>query len=133
VSRADQLRRLETVINILGEGNLVGELSVIDRQKRSARVTCVQDVGVLSITGKDFNKIVRGQRLGCLSAAPRELARRIRTGNDNVVGSLKSSTYAIETRFLKLHRLIEASKIINSTLDLVRNFSKSFSHGDQCA
>lgn len=108
---------VETVINILGEGNLVGELSVIDRQKRSARVTCVQDVGVLSITGKDFNKIVEANA-SVASRLLRELARRIRTGNDNVVRKLEEQHYAIETRFLKLHRLIEASKIINSTLDL---------------
>jgi len=108
---------VETVINILGEGNLVGELSVIDRQKRSARVTCVQDVGVLSIAGKDFNKIVEANA-SVASRLLRELARRIRTGNDNVVRKLEEQHYAIETRFLKLHRLIEASKIINSTLDL---------------
>lgn len=108
---------VETVINILGEGNLVGELSVIDRQKRSARVTCVQDVGVLSVTGKDFNKIVEANA-SVASRLLRELARRIRTGNDNVVRKLEEQHYAIETRFLKLHRLIEASKIINSTLDL---------------
>jgi len=108
---------VETVINILGEGNLVGELSVIDRQKRSARVTCVQDVGVLSIAGRDFVKIVETNPSVAFRLL-RELAKRIRTGNDNVVRKLEEQHYAIETRFLKLHRLIEASKIINSTLDL---------------
>ncbi len=108
---------VETVINILGEGTLVGELSIIDRQKRSARVTCIQDVNVLSVTGRDFLKIVEANPSVAFRLL-RELARRIRTGNDNVVRKLEEQHYAIETRFLKLHRLIEASKIINSTLDL---------------
>ena len=75
-------------LNILGEGNLVGELSIIDRQKQSARVTCIQDVNVLSVAGRDFVKIVESNP-SVASRLLRELAKRIRTGNDNVVRKLE--------------------------------------------
>ena len=47
-----------------------------------------------------------------------ELSARIRKADDNIVQRLEEQRKAIEIRFNKLQRLIEASKIINSTLDL---------------
>lgn len=47
-----------------------------------------------------------------------ELSARIRKADDNIVKQLEEQRRAIEIRYNKLQRLIEASKIINSTLNL---------------
>jgi K+-sensing histidine kinase KdpD len=48
----------------------------------------------------------------------RELSARIRKADDNIVKRLEEQRADIEVRYQKLQRLIEASKTINSTLDL---------------
>ncbi|MEK6756081.1 MAG: ATP-binding protein, partial [Bacteroidota bacterium] len=46
------------------------------------------------------------------------LTGRLRRANDNIVHQLDAQHHATEIRLGKLHKLIEASKIVNSTLDL---------------
>ncbi len=107
----------ETILNVLDQGNLVGELSVIDHLTRSAKVTCMEDTETLMIGSKEFTKILESH-VPVGNSLMEELCRRIRVGNDNVVRRLEEQHDAIHGQFEKLHELIEASKIINSTLNL---------------
>ncbi len=107
----------ETILEVLQKGNVVGELATLDGKVRSARATCQQDTIVFSIERKDFAKIVKKNPAISFNLL-KEVGGRLRKANDNVVKSLEAQRKENETRLGKLEQLMEASKIINSTLNL---------------
>jgi K+-sensing histidine kinase KdpD len=107
----------ETTLDILKQGEVVGELSSLDGQSRSARATCIEDSILLSLEKPEFEKLLRASHKVAFNLL-RELSTRIRKADDNIVKRLEEQRQATEFRLNKLQRLIEASKIINSTLDL---------------
>ncbi|MBI4418550.1 MAG: GAF domain-containing protein [Ignavibacteriales bacterium] len=107
----------ETVLNVIGSGNVVGELSVVDGHRRSARVICVEDCAVFALSKKEFDKALREQSALAQNLL-RELCTRLRRANDNVVQKLELQREESNSSFARLQKLIEASKNINSTLDL---------------
>lgn len=107
----------ETILNIIEEGNVVGELSVVDGQRRSARAVCLEDCTLFVLPKKQFDTIL--QKTPALAhSLLRELCARLRRANDNVVRKLESQREESDSSFARLQKLIEASKNINSTLDL---------------
>jgi K+-sensing histidine kinase KdpD len=107
----------ETTLDILKRGEVVGELSSLDGQSRSARATCVEDCNLLSLEKTEFEELLINSHKVAFNLLG-ELSTRIRKADDNIVKRLEEQRMAIESRFNKLQRLMEASKIINSTLDL---------------
>ena len=107
----------ETTLDILGRGEVVGELVSLDGRTRSARASCIEDSILLSMTIIEFEELLRSSHKAAFNLL-RELSARIRKADDNIVMRLEEQRQANELRFNKLQRLIEASKIINSTLDL---------------
>ena len=107
----------ETILNIFKRGEVVGELATLDGRVRSARATCEEDSIVYALERKDFAKLVKKNPSVSFNLL-KELGGRLRKANENVVKSLEEQRNSVETRFVKLEQLIEASKIINSTLDL---------------
>jgi K+-sensing histidine kinase KdpD len=107
----------ETTLNILSAGNVVGELSVVDGRERSARATCIELTTVYSLSKKEFEQLLNANTLVARNIL-RELTSRLRQANDNIVHQLEVQRKATEIRLGKLQQLIEASKMVNSTLDL---------------
>ncbi len=107
----------EALLNILNPGALIGELAVLDGRRRSARVTCIEDTTVYVLTKAQFEKIVIENGEVSFSLL-KELCGRIRGANENIVKQLEEQHSSIQVRMSKLQRLIEASKSINSTLDI---------------
>lgn len=107
----------ETTLNVLSAGNIVGELSVVDGRERSARATCIEPTTVYSLSKTDFEQILNSNTLVARNIL-KELTNRLRQANDNIVHQLEVQRKATEGRLEKLQQLIDASKIVNSTLDL---------------
>ncbi|MEX2116091.1 MAG: ATP-binding protein [Bacteroidota bacterium] len=107
----------ETILNIIEEGNVVGELSVVDGQRRSARAVCLEDCTFFSLPKKEFDKVLH-EKPELAQSLLRELCARLRRANDNIVRKLESQREETDSSFGRLQKLIEASKNINSTLDL---------------
>ena len=107
----------ETTLDILKYGEIVGELASLDGQSRSARATCLEDSILLSLEKAEFEKLLLSSHKVAFNLLG-ELSARIRKADDNIVKRLEEQRRAQEIRFNKLQRLIEASKIINSTLNL---------------
>ena len=107
----------ETTFDVLGRGEVVGELVSLDGLARSARASCIEDSILLSMTKIEFEELLRSSHKVAFNLL-RELSARIRKADDNIVKKLEEQRQANEIRFNKLQQLIEASKIINSTLDL---------------
>ncbi len=107
----------ETTLIMLARGDVVGELGVLDGRYRSAQVSCAEECTFFSVSKANFEKLLKKDREVSLNLL-RELALRIRNANENIVKSLEKQRALVEGRVDKLNRLIEASRIINSTLDL---------------
>lgn len=107
----------EALLNILTPGALIGELAVLDGRRRSARVTCLEDTSVYALTKKQFEDIVIGNGTVSFNLL-RELCGRIRSANENVVKQLEEQHNNAQVRMARMQRLIEASKSINSTLNI---------------
>lgn len=107
----------ETILDVLKSGEVVGELSSIDGKVRSARASCIEDSVLLSIDKSEFENLVKTNQKIAFNLL-RELSERIRKADDNIVKQLEEQRIAIESRFMKLQKLIEASKSINSTIEL---------------
>ncbi len=107
----------ETTLDILQCGEIVGELASLDGQSRSARATCIEDSILLSLNKAEFEKLLLSSYKVAFNLLG-ELSTRIRKADDTIVKRLEEQRRAQEIRFNKLQRLIEASKIINSTLNL---------------
>jgi K+-sensing histidine kinase KdpD len=107
----------ETALDILKSGEVVGELASLDGQSRSARATCIEDSILLSLEKSEFETLLLSSHKVAFNLLS-ELSARIRKADDNIVKQLEEQRQAIEIRFNKLQRLMEASKIINSTLNL---------------
>ncbi len=107
----------ETILNIVEEGNVVGELAVVDGNRRSAMVVCLEDCVFLSLPKKVFDKALWSEPLLTQNLL-KEFCVRLRRANDNVVRKLESQREESNESTERLQKLIEASKNINSTLDL---------------
>lgn len=107
----------ETTLNTLGEGNLVGEFGVVDERGRSARVTCLVPTTVYILTAAQFEEILARHPIVARNLL-KEFALRLRQANDNIVRQLETERSNAVNQLNKLAKLIEASKIVNSTLDL---------------
>ncbi len=118
VTRANE----EVVLGILHAGDFFGELELIDARPRSARVTAMTDSKIALLSKKHFNSLLTE----CPSFAfnlLRMMSLRLRTSNQSFL--LQGEHYFQETlhRLDKMHKLIEASKIVNSSLDLQKLLS----------
>ncbi len=107
----------ETTLDVLGRGEVVGELSSLDGMPRSARATCLEDTMLFKISRESMEEIIRTNPRVSLNLL-KELSRRIRKADDTIVRRLEEQRRALESQLVKLHKLMDASKVINSTLDL---------------
>jgi K+-sensing histidine kinase KdpD len=107
----------ETTLNILCEGNLVGEFGVVDERGRSARATCLEPTEVFALTSQDFDGLLTANARISRNLL-REFTVRLRQANDNIIQQLELERSHTESQLEKLSKLVEASKSVNSTLDL---------------
>jgi K+-sensing histidine kinase KdpD len=107
----------EIVLNVLERGNVIGESRVLDEGKQSARVTCLEETHLLSISRKDFYRLLESNQRFAFNLV-KELSRRMRSANENFMKRLAEQTETIQNRIIRMEKLIEASKSINSTIDL---------------
>jgi K+-sensing histidine kinase KdpD len=107
----------ETTLNTLGDGNIVGEFGVVDDRGSSARVTCTEQSLFYTLSRKDLDDLLTSNPRVSRNIM-REFTVRVRQANDNVVHQLEVERSNTATQLQKLSKLIEASRSVNSTLDL---------------
>jgi sigma-B regulation protein RsbU (phosphoserine phosphatase) len=107
----------ETLLALLHGGDCFGELELIDARYRSATVTALEDCVVFKLHKSDFERLLNecppfNIRLLQL------LSIRLRSLNQHFVKEIVANTEHSMQELDKLKQLIEASKTLNSTLDL---------------
>ncbi len=107
----------ETFLGILHSGDFFGELELVDNRPRSAQATAVTDCSLGRLDKQEFEKL--------LSASPqfarnllKMLSLRLRSTNIHFTHQLKENLEIARGQIDRMHLLIEASKLVNSSLDL---------------
>lgn len=107
----------EIILGVMHEGDFFGEMELIDGFPRSAEAGAATDVTVLELPHEVLNTL--------LATAPhftdnllRMLSLRLRASNKTLMRQGEYYVEAFQRQLEKLHRLIEASKIVNSSIEL---------------
>lgn len=82
-------RGIEGRVAVLGPGNWVGEMSILDAQPRSASVRALGPTLLLTITAEDLDRLYRRDMkafLMLLLNVNRELSRRLRVADGMIAG-----------------------------------------------
>src|ERR1051325_2577494 len=109
----------EIVIGTLNANDSFGELDLIDERLRSASAIAASTCTVIRLPVAEFRKLLDQSPAFC-SNLLRMLALRVRGGNSAYVGREESNLSELRLQLNKVHRLVEATKIVNSTLDTDR-------------
>ncbi len=116
ISKQDRQGR-ETILALLHPGDFFGELELIDGRPRAARVTALDDCVVASIRRPQFEKLLR-ENSALAYRLLQVLSVRLRTVDNQFVTELERHAGESAKEVGRLKLVIEAAKVLNSTLDL---------------
>jgi signal transduction histidine kinase/CRP-like cAMP-binding protein len=108
---------LQPRLAVLHEGDFFGELAVIDGMPRSARAEAMLPCIIALFEANDFRRLVTKNRQFAFNVLL-NLAIRLRTLDQTFVYELEKSVLAAQMKMDKLNLLIDASKTVNSTIEL---------------
>ena len=108
---------IESLLAVLHPHDFFGELSVVDGLPRSARAEAMDDCTLTTLAPATFRALVSQSEQFALNLM-NTLTVRLRTMDQTFVLELGRNALAAKTKVDRLQRLIEASKIVNSALDL---------------
>jgi signal transduction histidine kinase len=108
---------VESLLAVLHEADFFGELSLIDGLPRSARAEAMDDCTLAVISASAFQDLVAESPEFTLNLLS-NLAVRLRTMDQTFVLELGRNSLAAKNKLDKLNLLIEASKIVNSAIEL---------------
>jgi len=107
----------EKTLALLHPGDFFGELELVDGRPRSARVVAVEECTAYVLNKEKFEDLLAGNHPFALRLL-QVLSIRLRSLNNHFISELERNAQRSATELSKLERLIEASKVLNSTLDL---------------
>ncbi|MFN0156468.1 MAG: ATP-binding protein [Bacteroidota bacterium] len=108
---------VESLLAVLHEGDFFGELSIIDGLPRSARAEAVHPCAIVRFDAEHFRQLIKNEDAFTFNVL-QNLARRLRTMDQTFVLELERNELSSRTKLDKLHLLVDASKTVNSSLDL---------------
>jgi CRP-like cAMP-binding protein len=108
---------VESLLAVLHEADFFGELSLIDSLPRSARAEAMDDCTIAILAGPTFRELVAVSPEFTLNLLS-NLAVRLRTMDQTFVLELGRNALAAKNKMDRLNLLIEASKIVNSAIEL---------------
>jgi K+-sensing histidine kinase KdpD len=108
---------VESLLAVLHEADFFGELSLIDTLPRSARAEAMDDCTIAVLAGPTFRELVAESPEFTLNLL-NNLAVRLRTMDQTFVLELGRNALAAKNKMDRLNLLIEASKIVNSAIEL---------------
>ena len=109
----------ETLLALLHAGDFFGELELIDGRRRAARVVAVDPCVTFALRRPAFERLLAGNSAFSYRLL-QVLSIRLRTVDSHFVRELERQTDHSSREIARLRRLIEAAKVLNSTLDLGR-------------
>jgi phosphoserine phosphatase RsbU/P len=107
----------EHTLAILHAGDFFGELELVDGRPRMARVLALDDCVIYSVEKQHFDELMNESHPFTFRLL-QVLSVRLRTLNNHFVRELEHARQNTQRELGKMERLIEASKTVNSTLEL---------------
>jgi signal transduction histidine kinase/CRP-like cAMP-binding protein len=107
----------EIVLGVLHPNDFFGEMQMIDGVPRSAHAVAIEPSVVAIINEAAFHKLLREQYI-VSSNVMRALSTRLRAIDETLVFELANTEMLAKTKLDKLHLLIDATKNVNSSLNL---------------
>jgi K+-sensing histidine kinase KdpD len=108
---------VESLLAVLHEGDFFGELSVVDGMPRSARAEAMDECAVL-LLGQDQIRRLTQKSTEFTFNLLTNMAVRLRTMDQTFMLELDRSAQASKEQVDRLNMLIEASKIVNSAIEI---------------
>lgn len=105
------------MLALLHAGDFFGELELIDGRTRSARVTALDTCTVYTLNKFEFDELLTKNHPFALRVM-QVLSLRLRATNNHFISELEKHNQQWKQEIDKLQKLIEATKNVNSTLDL---------------
>jgi phosphoserine phosphatase RsbU/P len=109
----------EELLALLHPGDFFGELELVDSRPRSARVVALDDCLVYVLHKSDFDQLLHDSHPFAVRLME-VLSIRLRALNAHFVHGLELSAERSIMELKKFEQLIEATKTVNSTLDLAK-------------
>ena len=107
----------EKVLALLHAGDFFGELELVDARPRSAEVIAVDDCICYALQKSDFEHLLHHSHPFAIRLM-QVLSVRLRSSNKHFVRELERNGQRFSREMKRSEQLIEASKVLNSTLDL---------------
>jgi len=108
---------VESLLAVLHEGDFFGELSVVDGMPRSATAEAMDDCAAFLLSQEDVRILTQKSNEFTFNLLT-NMAVRLRTMDQTFMLELDRSAIAAKEQVGRLNMLIEASKIVNSAIDL---------------
>ncbi|MBI5021229.1 MAG: GAF domain-containing protein [Ignavibacteriales bacterium] len=107
----------EIILGVLHEGDFFGELDLIDRRQRSAQATAIGKCSLAWMGRKQFNELIKASPAFLMNLLTM-VTLRLRSNNLTYVLHQETNLFALRTQLDKTEQLVEASKIVNSSIDV---------------
>jgi K+-sensing histidine kinase KdpD len=107
----------EILLGVLRNGDLFGELDLIDRLARSATATAISDCHLLKIGKTEFELLLTSSRQFSNNLL-RMLSFRLRTSNYIYVLREETNLLRVDHQIGQMKQLLESAKVLNSSLEL---------------
>jgi len=126
----------EYLLALLHDGDFVGELDLIDGRTRSARVTALDDTIILSLHKSHFELLLHSSQPFAIRLLT-VLSVRLRALIHHFASETERKALEARIELSKREHLIEATKKLNSTLDLemllqiILDIALDMVHGDR--
>lgn len=108
---------VESLLAVLHEGDFFGELSAIDGLPRSARAEAMDECFVVSLVQDEIRELSKASPVFTYNLLT-NMAVRLRTMDQTFVLELDRNAMVSKTQVDRLSMLIEASKIVNSAIEI---------------
>jgi signal transduction histidine kinase/CRP-like cAMP-binding protein len=106
----------EIILGVIKSGDCFGELSLVDRQSRSARIVAKGRCQAAVLPKNKFDYIYRRSPAFAVNVL-QTVVRRLRSANQIYLQHEEKNTAAIHHQLIKTKHLVEISKRVNSSLD----------------
>ncbi|HCV43090.1 MAG TPA: hypothetical protein DGH68_06370 [Bacteroidetes bacterium] len=108
---------IESLLGVLHEGDFFGELSIIDGLPRSGQAEAIGPCTIVLFNASEFRSLIKESDAFTFNLL-KNLAIRLRTLDQAFVTELERNVVSSRAKLEKLNLLIEASKTLNSTIDI---------------
>ncbi len=108
---------VESLLAVLHEGDFFGELSVVDGMPRSARAEAMDACSAVLLSQKEIRRLTQKSNEFTFNLLT-NMAIRLRTMDQTFMLELDRSALAAKEQVDRLNMLIEASKSVNSAIEI---------------